>query len=387
MEGYYCVLVGGVDSVVLLNLLSKYKNNNIFLAYCNYNLRKESLGEKRFIKKLSYIYKYKLFIKNFFINKYNQKYMRYLRYKWFNKLYYRYNIKYIITAHNLNDNLETIFLNFIRGIGIKGIINIKILNNNIIRPLLYFNKKKIYKYAFLNKLKWKEDSSNFTFKYKRNIIRFYLNKFFNYFFFQKKNILITINFLNKYYKLLYFFIKKYIYNNIIIYNKYYYLILFKKLINNKYYKYILIYFLYKNNIKDFNLIKLQLFNNNIIKKIIILNKFFFILKDKIKIYFIKKKYLFINKINLIIKINKKKKKYIYINNYIIYFFLKKKSILYIRNMYISDYFINNNKKKYIIKYLENKININNINSIKILLLNNIIFSFLFRNKFYNIYNI
>ena len=96
---------------------------------------------------------------------------RELRYRWFKSISKKYNFKFIATAHQLNDSVETLLINLIRGTGISGLHGIKELDNTIIRPLLNFDKKEIIKYAKENNLAYREDRSNNDDKYIRNKIR------------------------------------------------------------------------------------------------------------------------------------------------------------------------------------------------------------------------
>jgi len=77
----------------------------------------------------------------------------------------------IATAHNMDDNVETILMRIFSGTGIKGLKGISITRNNIIRPMLHFSKDDIYSYLEENRLSWREDSSNLNDSYKRNYIR------------------------------------------------------------------------------------------------------------------------------------------------------------------------------------------------------------------------
>nr|MDA3860721.1 tRNA lysidine(34) synthetase TilS [Melioribacteraceae bacterium] len=67
----------------------------------------------------------------------------------------------IVTAHNLNDNTETILLNLFRGAGLSGASGIPVKRENIIRPLLSTSKEDIIKYLETNNFKFRTDSSNF----------------------------------------------------------------------------------------------------------------------------------------------------------------------------------------------------------------------------------
>jgi tRNA(Ile)-lysidine synthase len=94
-----------------------------------------------------------------------------LRYTWFKELIEKHNYTYILTAHHANDNIETLFVNLIRGTGIKGLQGISEKQNNIVRPLLFATKEAIKQHALKNELSYREDSSNQEVKYKRNFIR------------------------------------------------------------------------------------------------------------------------------------------------------------------------------------------------------------------------
>lgn len=168
----------GIDSVVLVYLLHKLKYN-IVLAHCNFKLRNnESNQDEEFVKKLGKKLNIKTLTNKFDTQKYAkdqnlsvQLAARKLRYNWFEKLTKKYKINYVLTAHHLNDNLETFLINISRGTGLKGLTGIPEINGKIVRPLLIFSKKEIHKYAVENKIDWREDSSNSSDKYLRNKIR------------------------------------------------------------------------------------------------------------------------------------------------------------------------------------------------------------------------
>ncbi|MCF6349916.1 MAG: tRNA lysidine(34) synthetase TilS [Flavobacteriaceae bacterium] len=169
---------GGIDSVVLTHLLHQL-SFDIALAHCNFNLRgKESSKDEIFVKKLAKKFKNDFFVTQFETKKYAkenklsiQEAARNLRYNWFNKLVLENQFDYILTAHNLNDNLETFLINLTRGTGLKGLLGIPKKNKNVVRPLLEFSRKEITEFALKNNVKWREDKSNATLKYVRNKIR------------------------------------------------------------------------------------------------------------------------------------------------------------------------------------------------------------------------
>ncbi|HZH69773.1 MAG TPA: tRNA lysidine(34) synthetase TilS, partial [Flavobacteriaceae bacterium] len=96
---------------------------------------------------------------------------RTLRYDWFFELLETENFDYLVTAHHLDDDLETFLINTTRATGLKGLTGIPEHTPKIVRPLLIFSKEAIEAYALQNKLQWREDSSNKEVKYLRNKIR------------------------------------------------------------------------------------------------------------------------------------------------------------------------------------------------------------------------
>ncbi len=96
---------------------------------------------------------------------------RKLRYDWFQELLSENQLDYLVTAHHLDDTIETFLINFIRGTGLEGLTGIPAENGKIIRPLLPFSREEIEHYATENKVQWREDSSNASDKYVRNKLR------------------------------------------------------------------------------------------------------------------------------------------------------------------------------------------------------------------------
>ena len=169
---------GGIDSMVLLYLCYELKLD-ISVAHCNFQLRgEESDEDEDFVK--SHIEKLQIpiFIKKFDTKSFSEKeklsiqvVARNLRYKWFNTLLINNNFDYILTAHHLDDSLETFLINFTRGSGLDGLTGIPQQNGNIIRPLLVFSRNEIEAFAKESNVEWREDSSNASDKYLRNKLR------------------------------------------------------------------------------------------------------------------------------------------------------------------------------------------------------------------------
>jgi tRNA(Ile)-lysidine synthase len=169
---------GGIDSMVLVDLLQKL-DYDIYIAHCNFNLRgEESDGDEQFIRNYAAENNIKLFVTRFDTtlfaadNKLSiQLAARRLRYAWFEELIAENQLDYLLTAHHLDDSLETFLINLTRGTGIEGLTGIPQLNQNIVRPLLIFSRDEIVAYAKENEIAWREDSSNSSTKYLRNKLR------------------------------------------------------------------------------------------------------------------------------------------------------------------------------------------------------------------------
>ncbi len=172
---------GGLDSVVMAALFSQ-SNFNFSIAHCNFQLRsKESDADERFVKSLAKKYRVSFFTQKFTTelfakeNKFSiQEAARILRYDWFSHIRTKNNLSLIATAHHLDDNIETFFINLFRGTGISGLAGIQPISEDVVRPILFATRKEIEVFAKENKLKYREDSSNATDDYLRNKIRHHL---------------------------------------------------------------------------------------------------------------------------------------------------------------------------------------------------------------------
>ncbi|MBK7381459.1 MAG: tRNA lysidine(34) synthetase TilS [Ignavibacteriales bacterium] len=175
-------LSGGADSVFLLHFLNKYKQRfkiQISAVHINHRLRgNEAAADELFCKKICSDLKVELFLiqKNVKVFAKRKKYSieeagRIIRYKEFEKISEKEGFDKIATAHNANDNTESVLLNISRGSGIAGISGIAVKRNKIIRPILCLTKEDILKYLELIKNNYKVDSTNFSIDFERNFIR------------------------------------------------------------------------------------------------------------------------------------------------------------------------------------------------------------------------
>jgi tRNA(Ile)-lysidine synthase len=96
---------------------------------------------------------------------------RALRYDWFEKIRKEVGASAIATAHHLNDQVETVLLNLTRGTGLKGLSGISPKNEKVVRPLLEITKAELLQYAEQHKIDYREDLSNASDDYQRNLLR------------------------------------------------------------------------------------------------------------------------------------------------------------------------------------------------------------------------
>ena len=180
IEGDKVVLAlsGGIDSMVLADLLLKAKVEFV-AAHCNFHLRgHESDGDDWFVRKFAENRGIQCFVKHFETEKYAAKNgisiemaARDLRYAWFEQLRQQLGYDKIAVAHHADDQAETFFINLLRGAGLNGLKGMKPQNGVIIRPLLWASREQIRKYAVENHIVWREDHTNVESVYLRNRIR------------------------------------------------------------------------------------------------------------------------------------------------------------------------------------------------------------------------
>ena len=192
---------GGVDSMVLAKLLilshrvtespshqenselkaqsSKLNVQNLAFAHCNFHLRgDDSNRDEQFVTDFAKENNIPLYIKHFDTEAYAKENSlsiemaaRELRYAWFKELKETHNFNKVALAHHGDDQIETFFINFLRGSGIKGLKGMKPQNDFYIRPLLWSNRNEIEAFAKDNDIRWVEDYTNQETVYLRNKIR------------------------------------------------------------------------------------------------------------------------------------------------------------------------------------------------------------------------
>ena len=169
---------GGRDSMVLANLLHE-AGFNIGIAHMNYMLRgKDSDLDAKTVDEFGALLKVKVHSQEVqwdLTPQLNiQEAAREERYRMFDSLCNEFSYSKVATAHHAEDNAESFFINLLRGTGIYGLQGIPVKRDNIVRPLLWANRKEITNYAQKYHLPYRDDASNETDAYLRNRIRHHL---------------------------------------------------------------------------------------------------------------------------------------------------------------------------------------------------------------------
>ena len=177
---------GGADSSALLLMLKAYSEQSgakIYAAHINHGIRgseadRDEIFCKEFAKSLDI---------EFFSVKLNvpeiakksgesiESAARRLRYEFFNKIMAERSIPILATAHNADDNLETVIFNLTRGAGLSGLCGIPdsrpTENGIVIRPILTMEKRDIIAFCEEHNINYVTDSTNADNEYTRNKIR------------------------------------------------------------------------------------------------------------------------------------------------------------------------------------------------------------------------
>ena len=167
-------LSGGVDSMVLATLMLRC-GYDVSFAHCNFHLRgEESDGDEAFVRAFAEKVGVTLFVKHFDTLQYADNHKlsvemaaRELRYSWFESL----GFDNVAVAHHADDQIETFFINLLRGSGIKGLKAMQPRNGIYLRPLLWASRDEILSFALKNSIQWREDHTNNETIYFRNKIR------------------------------------------------------------------------------------------------------------------------------------------------------------------------------------------------------------------------
>lgn len=175
-NNFLLAVSGGADSMVLLQLFYSLELK-FQVAHVNYHLRgADSDADQQLVQDFCSENNIPFHVYEVSDNDQKPKnsiqtWARNLRYDFFRKIQNAENLDYLVTAHHLNDQLETFIINLSKASGIHGLSGIPANENQIIRPLLNFTKDEIYAFAETHHLEFREDVSNKKNDYLRNFIR------------------------------------------------------------------------------------------------------------------------------------------------------------------------------------------------------------------------
>lgn len=173
---YGLAVSGGVDSMVMMELAYRQGLDCIVLTV-DHNLRPESGSDADFVEKQASSRGYETVRASVDVEGYSDETGestelagRHLRYEFFEKTARERGLDYVLLAHHLGDQAETVLMRICRGTGVAGLKGIE--NRSIyIRPLLGYSKEEIRRFAKENRIEFREDSTNEDTLYKRNFFR------------------------------------------------------------------------------------------------------------------------------------------------------------------------------------------------------------------------
>lgn len=169
MAKYVVAVSGGVDSIVLLDMLQRVGTHELIVAHFDHGIRVDSANDALFVANVAKDYGLLFETCREELGEHvGEEYARERRYAFLREVAKKHNAT-IITAHHADDTVETIAINLKRGTGWRGLTPLDSLD--IVRPLIHTPKATLKDYAIEHGLTWHEDSTNTSDAYLRNRIR------------------------------------------------------------------------------------------------------------------------------------------------------------------------------------------------------------------------
>lgn len=165
---YVVAVSGGVDSMVLLDMMVQEGSHELIVAHFDHGIRSDSHEDAIFVKEAAARYglSFEMRRENLGTDA-SEALARDRRYAFLKTVAGRHNAK-IVTAHHLDDLVETVAINITRGTGWRGVAA---LDADILRPLIDTEKSELIAYANRKNIIWREDSTNASDVYLRNRLR------------------------------------------------------------------------------------------------------------------------------------------------------------------------------------------------------------------------
>lgn len=180
-SGTYVVAVsGGVDSMVLLDLLAQMQKKSataeqatfqFIVAHYDHGIRENADFDRQLVQMMARQHGLQfVYDRGELGYGASEEAARNAGYDFLHKVRKAARAKAIVTAHHQDDLLETAMLNMMRGTGRRGLTSLK-TTDTIIRPLLKVPKDDLISHAKARGLSWHEDVTNSDTRYRRNAIR------------------------------------------------------------------------------------------------------------------------------------------------------------------------------------------------------------------------
>lgn len=168
MKTFVVAVSGGVDSVVLLDMMRRLPETRLVVAHFDHGIRDDSKVDAEFVGRLARQYGLEYHTKREELGRSaSEELARTRRYKFLRELAKSYDAK-IVTAHHADDMVESVAINLLRGTGWRGLA---VMGSDVLRPLSDKTKAELLDYALKHNLEWHEDSTNASDAYLRNRVR------------------------------------------------------------------------------------------------------------------------------------------------------------------------------------------------------------------------
>ena len=169
-ETVLCAVSGGLDSMCLLRFVTfwgRARGIPVAAAHFNHQLRPTADRDEAFVRNACAAWNVPLAVGRGDVKKLAEgeglsveEAARKLRYAFLETASEERNGAWILTAHNADDNAETLLMNLIRGTGIKGLAGIPRQREKILRPFLRLTRAELAEYAAAHDISHVEDETN-----------------------------------------------------------------------------------------------------------------------------------------------------------------------------------------------------------------------------------
>lgn len=170
--GRYVIAVsGGVDSMVLLDVMRQLPGLELIVAHVNHGIRTDATHDEQLVQTVAMSHNLVFVSTNLHLGSgVGEERARRERYDFLRSVCKKYNANAILTAHHRDDLIETAIINMLRGTGWRGLGSLR-STDEVFRPLLMVSKAELVNYAETQGVKWHHDSTNDDTYYMRNYVR------------------------------------------------------------------------------------------------------------------------------------------------------------------------------------------------------------------------